>query len=476
MPGWILTSYYVSEWLIRIGMTPIVVRRRRPEVALAWLAGIYFLPWIGLLFYLLLGQRYLGRRRLRHHSQMRRIITERRQTASDTPEHLREYVAPEQDDLVRLCQKLTDLPLVGGNDVQYMADGATITDAIVRDIDAATHHVHILFYIFRHDVTGGRIMDALIRAARRGVKCRLLADSVGSSTFFRQSAATLREAGVEVREALPSGVLRRKLRRVDLRNHRKLIVIDGRVSYTGSWNVLDPDFAMDEGGVWEDVFMRIAGPATTGLQVVFLEDWAGDGEPAPMTPDLFPRLHPEGEVPIQIVPSGPDDRSEVFRSVTIAAIHEAQSRVILTTPYFVPDETIMAAMRLAVLRGVQVDLVVPKQCNHRICGAAAESYYSDLLESGVHIFRHCSGLLHSKTLSVDTAFALVGSGNIDSRSFFLNFELSVLLYGEQTTLELRKLQEEYIRESDQLRLVDWRKEPAWAMLVRNVAALFGPVL
>lgn len=477
--AWFPTAYLASEWLIRLAMTPIVIRRRQPSNALAWLVCISFLPWIGLVLYALIGQRRLGNRRLRQHIEARRRIEATVQLASMNLWIAHPAVAPEQDDLVLLCERLTGLPIISGNSVEFHTRAADVIDSIIADLDRASHHAHLLFYIFKHDETGRRVAAALARAARRGVECRLLIDGVGSKNALRGLSREMRRAGVEVCEALPAGIFRRRLRRLDLRNHRKIVVIDGEIGYTGSQNIINADYGRRGIGAWRDIMMRITGPAVSGLQIVFAEDWCNETGHILKLERYFPVTAASadaGGIPIQIVPSGPNDSSQIFRDVAIAAIHEAQRRVVLTTPYFLPDESLMHALKLAVLRGVRVDLVVPKKCDQRIVGAAMEAQFGPLLEAGVIVHHHFDGLLHAKTLSVDEAFGLVGSGNLDSRSFSLNFELSVLLYGEPITRRLLAEQERYIENAAPLRGPDWTGRTGIRTLIRNLASLFSPLL
>ncbi len=468
--------FFLSEWAIRIGMTPVVMRNRRSSNALAWLAGIYFIPWIGLFLYLLVGQRHLGRRRQGRYADAKSRIESPSFQALYEPHVVHPKVPAEQDDLVLLCERLSGLPIVGGNSVEFLSGANDMIEALVADIDRAEQHVHVLFYIFQDDATGRRVAHALAKAAARGVRCRVLADSVGSKLLFQSLAAELRSAGVEVSEALPSGILRRRFRRIDLRNHRKLAVIDGKIGYTGSQNIVDAHYGHKRVGAWRDLTLRIVGPAVHGLQIVFLEDWCAESGVALEEDGLFPSPDTSGDIPVHIVPSGPNDVADTFRNVTIAAINESQSRILMTTPYFIPDESLLLSLHLAVLRGVRVDLIIPDRCDQRIVGAAAQAYYKPLLEAGVHVHLHQDGLLHAKTLCVDESFAMIGSGNLDFRSFFLNFELSVLLYGEPITRKLRVEQERYIAQSRLLDADAWGRESFVLNLTRNLAALFSPLL
>ncbi len=473
---WLPSAYLISEWTIRLILTPIVIRNRRPSTALAWLAFIYFIPWVGFIVFLLVGQRPLGRRRIVQYHEAHQWAQIPIRRALQSPHITHPVVAPEQDDLVMLCERLIGLPIVGGNEVSFISESTRFIDQLVDDVDRAERHVNMLFYIFKDDETGRQVADALCRAARRGVVCRLLADSVGSKSLFKNLRRPLEDAGVQIVEALPAGLFRRQFRRIDLRNHRKIAIIDGVIGYTGSQNIVNPDYGHNRIGAWQDLMMRIVGPAVLELQYVFFDDWSAERGANPDARDAFPAPITPGEIAMQIIPSGPDDSTDVFRNVTLAAINEAEKRVILTTPYFVPDEPLMLALQLTVLRGVRVDLVIPERCDHPLVGAAAQSHYTALLKSGVNVHLHKKGLLHSKTLCVDNAFALVGSGNLDCRSFFLNFELGVLLYGSEVTGRLRAEQEDYIAQSQLLDAEQWSNQPAWRTFGRNIAALMSPLL
>lgn len=473
---WLPAAYLASEWAIRVLMTPIVVARRPAAIALTWLAIIYFLPWIGLILYGMIGQRLLGRLRLKRRREARRALRDLGHVVSAHDQHSTSSNAPEQDDLVLLTERLSGMPLIGGNTVSFVTDSDAAIDSLIKDIDAAENHAHLLFFVFKPDSTGLRVCEALKRAAARGVTCRVLADGVGSKPFFGSASRDLRRAGVDVREALPAGFLRRRMRRIDLRNHRKLAVIDGAVAHTGSQNIVNADYGTKRSGPWRDIMMRVVGPAVAGWQTVFIEDWHSETDDALADEPLFPSLSPAGPTAVQIIPSGPDDEGNSFHSVIIASLFEAQHRVIITTPYFIPDDSVVLALKLCVLRGVRVDLVLPKRCDHILAGAAAAARYTDLLDAGVRIHLHSDGLLHAKTLCVDDAFAIVGSGNLDSRSFFLNFELSAILYGAEVAGRLRAEQERYISESDPLTKDAWRRQPGWKQVARSTAALAGPLL
>lgn len=466
----------ITEWVIRIGMVPVVLRRRfQPVTSLAWLTLIFFLPLAGLVVYLLVGVSYLGRRRARTHRQV--------VGGSPLPERLarmyreRPEVLPEQRTMIIQAEQISGNPILGGNRVQMISDTGELVKSLVADIDAAEHHAHLLFYIFWPDAVGMRVIEALKRAAQRGVTCRLIADATGSRPLFRSAAVgEMRQAGVEVIAALPAAPWRRKLARLDLRNHRKIAVIDGHCAYTGSHNIVVEDYGNKRAGRWVDLGARLTGPVVAQLQIAFLDDWAFETGRRLDDDALYPDLDSVGHVPAQVVPTGPSHEAETFRWVLLAALNSAQSRIILTTPYLIPDEPTVLALAMAADRGVEVDVVVPRRSDHPLVEAAGRWYYEQLLEHGIKLHLYRDGMLHAKTITVDDAFALLGSANLDIRSFYLNFEINVLLYGPEITAQLRFAQRQYLAASDPLHLNEWRNRPLLRQYVESAAALFSPIL
>jgi cardiolipin synthase len=473
-----LILFSVAEWLIRLVMAAVILRRRfPPATALAWLSLIFFLPEVGLVVYLLVGVNHLGRRRVRTH---RRVIGEL-WTADRAKALKHQAIRPEaiaeQRGMILQAESISGNPIVSGNAVELLPEASGKIDALVRDIDAAERHVHLLYYIFRPDVMGHRVADALERAAARGVQCRLLVDAAGSRAFLRDNLAyRLQSANVQVVAALPVAPWRMKLARLDLRNHRKIAVIDGSIGYTGSHNIVTEDYGHPRAGKWIDLSARFAGPVVAQLQNAFLDDWTFETDERLSSPDLLPALQAVGETAAQVVPTGPNYEGETFRRVLVAALNAARRRIIITTPYLVPDEPTMLALAMAADRKVQVDIVVPGRSDHPIVGAAGRSYYEPLIDSGINIYSYKSGMLHAKTITVDDSFGLLGSANIDVRSFNLNFEINVLLYGEQITHLLRFAQNKYLAESELVDLTQWQQRPMALQYLEHAAALLSPLL
>jgi cardiolipin synthase len=319
------------------------------------------------------------------------------------------------------------------------------------------------------------VADALARAAARGVHCRLLVDAVGSKRMLRRLAPELRRKGVRVHAMLPVHLLRWAVARLDLRNHRKLVIIDGRIAYAGSQNVVDEDYGR-RNMVWHDIMVRVTGPVVHSLQAVFLADFYAARDEVVEDESVFPTLDTPGDTVLQALPSGPNYPTESYQRMVVAAIHAAKRGIIITTPYFVPDEATLQALQTAVLRGVAVDVIMPRRSDQVLVGAASRAYYEPLLEAGVRVHLYDRGLLHAKTISFDDAIAFIGSSNFDIRSFALNFELNLALYGPEATRALREKQLRYLNDASQLDLEVWRERAWFREMTQRLAALLSPLL
>lgn len=467
--------FYLSEWIIRVVMLAVVPHRRQPATALVWLLIIFFEPWIGLPLYLVFAGAKLPRRRIARHARLMDRMRDMRRRLAGAPQAIYPTLGPRQTVAVHLARKLGELPILDGNTAELMADTDETIQRIIADIDAATHHVHLLFYIFRNDATGRRVADALCAAAARGVACRVLVDAVGSHRMLRDLASKLRAAGVHVHAALPVGLFRRRVARLDLRNHRKIVVVDGRVAYTGSQNIVDANYGRRR-LIWRDMMMRLCGPIVLELQVVFLTDWFYETREILDGEDVLPRPELPGELALQVLPSGPNYPTQNYHSMAVSAIYAAERSVTIVTPYFIPDDALLAAMQTAVARGVNVTLMMPERLDQVTVHAAARSYFEDLLDAGVHVRLYTEALLHGKALVIDDDLAFFGSSNFDLRSFALDFEITVVLYGADATADLRAQVERYRRYTRLLTSAEWQQRPFYRRILQNVARLFSPLL
>jgi cardiolipin synthase len=469
------TVYFISEWVLRLVMLFVILRKRRPASALTWLLVIFFLPWPGLVLYIIFGSYRLPRRRILQHGQ----FLEKLAPMFERPELSQGLAYPllraELMSTVKLAQSLGTTKVRGGNDAELLPGIDELLDRMIADIDKAQGTVHALYYIYGVDEIGTRFAAALKAAAGRGVVCRLLVDSVGSRNMMKVMARDLVAAGVEVHECMPVGLFRSGVARWDLRNHRKLVVIDGRVAYTGSHNMIDPSYGHDD-KCWHDLSLRIAGPAVLDLQAAFATDWHFETNELLTDPVYYPPMPSAGQLCCQVVPSGPNFPDEPYRTLIVAALHDAQERVTITTPYFIPDDAFVQAVRTAALRGVQVDIVVPRQGDQRIAGSATKAYYEDVLRVGAAVHLYEDAILHAKTMVIDDSIAFIGTSNFDIRSFELNFEINLVFYGPEMTTRIRQAQHDYLRRSTRLSAKAWSVRPARQKFVQDLARLLSPLL
>jgi cardiolipin synthase len=431
-----------AAWIVGMGSW-LLLERRPPASTLAWILALAFMPLVGIPVYLLLGPRRLERKRLRmalaRRAHSRLLDAWERTTAA-------ELTASGQ--LMRLATQLDAAPPETARSVSLYSDGDACYDALVEAIRASRKHVHAEYYIFAPDRAGVRIRDALAERARAGVQGRLLVDAAGSSRLGEGFLGPLLAAGGEV--ARFNRVLFGRVKRPvpNFRTHRKILVCDGAVGFAGGMNVCDDQSREARGdAAWRDMHVRIEGAAVHGLQLAFFEDWgfATGREGATPSPERLRRFFPaaeRGEHVVQIVTSGPDQQGRAIESLYFAAIAGARERVWVTTPYFVPPDPLLAALASAALRGVDVQLVLPRATDSFLVDAAGSTYHDALLEAGVRIHVYGPPMIHAKTCVVDRDLAIVGSANLDNRSFRLNFEVVVAVYGGPTADELARIFED----------------------------------
>lgn len=381
-----------------------------------------------------------------------------------------------------LARSINGLQPTCGNSASVATDSNVAIDEIVGDIDAARRHVHICTYIWLADNNGLKVKDACLRAAARGVDVRILADALGSQRLIRSPHwHELRDKGCDVRVALPVGnPLWTLIRgRVDLRNHRKLIIVDNWIAWCGSQNLADPEFRIKPRyAPWVDVMTRWAGPAAKHVQFLFVSDWMADGgeDITGLLTESSPGPPARGSILAQVIGTGPTLAFDAMPACFSELIHSARQELVVTTPYFVPDEQLLFALTSAARRGVKTILALPKRCDSRIVAATAESYYPDLIKAGVELYEYRLGLLHAKTMLVDRVVGLIGSANLDRRSFELNFENNILFSDRNFAAALRDRQAEYLADSDRVTADELARFGIGRRLWQNLLATMSPVL
>lgn len=472
----------VVNTILELGFIIRVILRpnREPASRIAWIAVIAALPGVGILAYILLGEVNIGRRRI---AKLQKVLDKMPGLAgpvSGDEANLVADVPTEYQHLFRMGQSINGFEPIGGNSARLMADSNATIDSMVRDMDSAVDHIHLLFYIWLTDNNGCKIVDALKRAAGRGVKCRAIIDDLGSRAMVKSPQwKDLQNAGVEVAVALPIGnpFVRILRGRVDLRNHRKIVVIDGTTTYCGSQNCADPEFRVKpKFAPWVDAVMRFEGPIARQNQMLFASDWMAYADED--IDDLLakPIPAPQPGFPAQVIGTGPTNRSSAMPQMFETLIDSARQELVISTPYFVPDDSLLSSLCKASYRGVKTTIIFPERNDSWIVAGASRSYYPALLEAGVTIFEYKGGLLHTKSMTVDGDVTLIGSANMDRRSFDLNYENNILFVDGALTAELHERQQSYIQDSS---VVNRDSVAEWSTsrrLWNNTLAMLGPVL
>ncbi len=481
--AWWTISLLVADWVVRLGLSVRLIMRGRPVgYTLAWLAVVLAFPLVGAGAYLMFGELRLGRRRGVWAERIHGPYTQWLADLNQRDPLDWNTLGDESRSLAHLCKAAVGTPPMAGNDLELFDDAASTFPSLVADIDAAQRSCHLEFYIWTVGGSADEVVEALLRAAGRGVVCRVLLDAVGSHEFLQSDVpGRLRAAGVQVHAALPVGLVRMLFYRLDLRMHRKIALIDGEIAYTGSMNLVDPRFFKQNAGVgeWVDAMVRLRGPAVEALGVTFLEDWeleTGEGIAKLRETGDVHTVADAGNSIIQVVPSGPVVPSQAIQSILLSAIYSAHEELILTSPYFVPDESLVIALMSAAGRGVRVTIVLPARVDSRLVRLAGQAHKGQLLQAGVRVLLFEEGLLHTKSVTVDGRISLFGSLNLDPRSLQLNFEITLAVYDAEFTGRLRELQNAYIGRSRTMDLAEWRQRSALERFAENAARLVSPLL
>jgi cardiolipin synthase len=462
----------------------VVMRRPARGVALAWLLLVATLPYVGAITYFMIGERRIGRDR---HDRIRRLRDDYRDiTRTDDSTVANAATWPDgagsEAALDRLGRRFFGVSTLAGSNLALHAETQQVLATLAADIDLARESVLMEFYIWNEGGSADLVLDALIAAAGRGVKCLVLIDAMGASSWWKGTQPSrLRAAGVALRQALPVGLLRSFVGRTDVRLHRKIAVIDGAIGWTGSMNLVDPRYFKQDAGVgeWVDAMVRVEGPAVSLLAAVMIGDWvaeSGESVHDVVVATGIRGQSPRGTGRVQVMPSGPGESRDGLLQVMLALVGAAQREIVMTTPYFVPDDALVLALRGAVARGVRLVLVLPARIDSILVRFASRSFYDEIMELGGEVCFFQDGLLHTKSIAVDGSLALFGTANLDMRSLWLNYEVSLLVYDEDFATRLRALQQGYINRSLPLDLTSWSTRPFHERLAESALRLMSPLL
>jgi cardiolipin synthase len=476
------TLFWALHILVQIALIVRVLLRphRDPASRIAWIVVIISLPVLGILTYILFGEINIGRRRVKRSSKVLARLPDIAAAPGWDDTDLKADIPERYLHLFQVAKSINGFEPVGGNRAELMQDSNVNIDRMVADIDAAKDHVHLLYYIWLPDNNGCKVVEALKRAAARGVACRAMVDSLGSRTIIHSEHwKAMSKAGIYLALALPIGnpLLKPLKGRIDLRNHRKIVVIDDTITYCGSQNCADPEFLVKaKYAPWVDAVMRFEGPIARQNQYLFIGDWTTEtGEDIsylleqPLSPS-------QPGFAAQVVGTGPTIRFSAMPEMFEALMYTARRELVISTPYYVPDEAMQAGLCASARRGVDTTIIFPARNDSWIVGAASRSYYGDLLAAGVRIFEYEGGLLHTKSLTLDGDITLIGSANMDRRSFELNYENNILFHDQSLTATMRERQNSYIANSNPV-TCEWVAGWNWKRrLGNNTIAMLGPVL
>ena len=477
---YVVLSALIYFSLLLLTSLRVILKRKPTGISLAWLFLINALPLLGMLGYFVFGELHLGQKRQQRREKIGGKFQDWLCSEPAENRQIKEKISPSVRSMQAFVESYTSMPMLKGNKLSLLTSTDNTLIELIQKIDQAQKHCYLLFYICSEGGLIDNLLASLIRAASRGVECKLLLDSVGSSDFFKSDMPSImRQAGVEVVEALPVGAFRVLLQRQDLRMHRKLACIDDDVAYTGSMNLVDPAYFKKEQGVgqWVDIMLRCEGPIVQLMQGLFIWDWYLETSQKMTFPlskmESFPVA---GTHNAQLIPSGPEFGKASIHQVLLTAIYEAKFSLLLTSPYFVPDESILAALEAAALRGVDVKIILPAKNDSFMAEYASRAFFEELLTAGVKIYKFHGGLLHSKSIVIDEKVALLGTVNLDQRSFWLNFEMTMLIDEHEVAGELLTTQMHYLLASEQLLLSQWKKRSYPKKLLESIFYLFSPLL
>jgi cardiolipin synthase len=476
------TVFFTLHIILEVIIIVRVILRpnRDPSSRIAWIAVIALFPVWGILAYIYFGEVSIGRK---HIGQMRKVLENMPSLARPKPDDSANYLATSSrqfDHLFKLGKSISGFEPVGGNSASLMRDSNAMIDTLVTDIDAAQEHVHLLFYIWLPDNNGCKIVEALKRASGRGIECRAMVDNLGSRSIIKSPHwKSMQECGVHLAKALPfrSLVFKAFTGRVDLRNHRKIVVIDDNITYCGSQNCADPEFLVKaKYAPWVDMVLRFQGPVARQNQHLFSSDWMTYAHEDINHLLRLPISAPEPGFTAQVIGTGPTDRNKAMSQMFVALIASARKTLTITTPYYVPNEAIQSALQSAAYRGVRTIIVFPAKNDSWIVQGASRSYYKELLDAGVVVHEYAEGLLHTKSMTIDNKFAMIGSANLDRRSFDLNYENNILFCDRRIVSEIMARQQEYISHSNECSQETVDAWPAYTRFWNNTIATLGPIL
>lgn len=452
----------------------LLLENRNPAKSLSWVLVLLFIPVIGMFFYLLLGQDYRKKKIISRKSI--RSVIDRPVASFDINKLDTTMMNDNQLNLIKMLYKNSEAAGYAFNKIDVFSDGESTFNAVFEAIRNAKDHIHIEFFIFDDDKISNQLRELLIQKSREGVRVRMIYDYWGSFNLSKKYLKSLKDAGIYFRPFLPFRWRISRSSKINYRNHRKLIIIDGVIGFTGGLNIADRYIYGNSLGQWRDTFVRMEGSVVHGLQLLFMVDWFFVDRKLIDGPQYFPEPEKYQQNLVQLVNSGPDSDWEAIMQGIASAISSATRYVYIQSPYFMPTEVIATCMQMAALSGVDVRLMIPEKSDSRLSDASTCSYLSQVLEAGVRVYRYNNGFLHSKAIVIDDFISIVGSCNLDERSFVQNFEANAFIYDPTTAVSLRELYIKDILNCEELSLEAWTNRKRRQKLKESFARLFSPLM
>lgn len=452
-------------------MIVVISENRNPLKTISWVLVLLLLPLVGLIIYYFFGEDSRKQRLISN--KMYKKLNRR----SIGRKELLETLNPpnEYKGLVNLLNRLKSSPLYGGSSVKFYSDGVSKFEDLFAELEKAEKHIHIQYYIFLDDEVGRKTRDILVRKALEGVEVRLIYDDVGSWKAKRSFFKDMQARGVEVQPFLKVA-FKILTSRVNYRNHRKIVVVDGKVGFIGGMNIADRYIQGVKFGIWRDSHLKIEGKAVAGLQTSFLIDWYSSRKEFLASDTYYPVLENKGDNMIQLATSGPVGRYKDIHLGVLQAISNAKESVYIQTPYFIPTDSLLQAMQMAAMRGVDVRLMLPRHSDTTFVHIATMSFLKEVLDAKVSVYFFEAGFLHSKLMTIDNSLTITGSANMDIRSFEHNFEIDAFIYNEETCRRAQEIFFEDMERSKLLLVEEWDKRSRFSKFKESVMRLFSPLL
>ncbi|UAJ66202.1 cardiolipin synthase [Candidatus Schneideria nysicola] len=464
----------------------ILTKRHTVPSTTAWLLGIYIVPLLGIIIYFLFGEYKLEKDRIK---RSKKIFFSSLQWMKLLKDHYKYEFSQGSNEaahlLFQLCKNRQGIGALKGNHTRLLDNSSHIIELLIQDINAAKKNIEMVFYIWQIGGLVDKVAEALMAAAKRGVCCRLMLDSAGSIDFFRSFyPIIMRQSGINIVEALHLNLFQIFFRRMDLRQHRKMVLIDSHICYIGSMNMIDPFLFKRKSGVgqWIDMMIRIEGPVTAAMRIIYSHDWALEtGEY--IFPPVISVSNMHLPIPIknsgsiiQIIASGPEFTDGLIHQALLIAIHTARKKLVITTPYLVPSDDLLYAICTAAQRGIEVHIIIPKKNDSVLVKWASRAFFTELLSAGVLIHQFEGGLLHTKSILIDGQLSLIGTLNLDMRSLWLNLEIAVIIDNIDFSNNLFQIQQNYIKNSKIINPIEWSNRPYWQRIFEGIFYMFSPLL